>query len=124
MKLKTWHWSILILLLALSVVAEFTGHHGGGHAQPGHETPAVQDSHDTHDTQAAHDTQVDTHEAKPAEHQEVKHEEKSEEHGSNFWTKIPMFWILFGGVGCFVIIIFAKKLLGLIVYKKEDYYNE
>ena len=51
-----------------------------------------------------------------------------ESHGAtavhHFWEGIPMFWILFGAVGCGLIIIFAKKILGPIIYKKEDYYNE
>ena len=48
----------------------------------------------------------------------------SHHHGHHWWSSIPMFWIWFGGIGCFVITIFAKKILGPIIYKKEDYYNE
>lgn len=49
-----------------------------------------------------------------------------ESHGAtkHFWAGVPMFWILFGAIGCFIITFFAKKILGPIIYKKEDYYNE
>ena len=41
-----------------------------------------------------------------------------------FWfTGIPIFWIFFGFTGCTLMILFAKKILALIVYKKEDYYE-
>lgn len=43
---------------------------------------------------------------------------------THFWAAIPMFWIWFGALGCAVLILFGKKLLGPIVYKKEDYYKE
>ena len=42
----------------------------------------------------------------------------------HWWSGIPLFWIWFGALGCAVLILFAKKILGLFVYKKEDYYNE
>jgi Mn2+/Fe2+ NRAMP family transporter len=42
----------------------------------------------------------------------------------HWWSSIPLFWILFGGIGCAVLILFAKKILGLFIYKEEDYYNE
>jgi hypothetical protein len=44
--------------------------------------------------------------------------------GHHWWSSVPLFWIWFGAIGCFVITIFAKKVLGPIIYKKEDYYNE
>ena len=47
----------------------------------------------------------------------------SPEH-SNFWDTFPVFWALFGFAGCFVLTVFAKIILGKIIYKKEDYYNE
>jgi len=46
------------------------------------------------------------------------------EESHHWWSGIPMFWILFGGIGCAVITVFAKKILGPIIFKKEDYYNE
>lgn len=46
-------------------------------------------------------------------------------HGSDhWWSDIPMFWIWFGLIGCLLLIVFAKYLLALFIYKKEDYYNE
>lgn len=42
----------------------------------------------------------------------------------HWWSSIPLFWIWFGALGCAVLILFAKKILGLFIYKKEDYYNE
>ncbi len=42
----------------------------------------------------------------------------------HFWSGIPLWWIWFGGGGCAVLILFGKKLLGPIIYKKEDYYHE
>jgi hypothetical protein len=45
-------------------------------------------------------------------------------HGNHWWSSIPIFWILFGFIGCLALILLAKILLAPIVYKKEDYYNE
>ena len=46
-------------------------------------------------------------------------------HGSDhWWSDIPLFWIWFGLIGCLLLIVFAKNLLALFIYKKEDYYNE
>ena len=42
----------------------------------------------------------------------------------HFWfTKIPIFWILFGLIGCLILVFLAKKILAPILYKKEDYYE-
>lgn len=43
---------------------------------------------------------------------------------SHWWDTVPVFWILFGFIGCVVLIVFAKKMLAPIIYKKEDYYND
>jgi hypothetical protein len=43
---------------------------------------------------------------------------------SHLWNTLPVFWILFGFIGCALLIIFAKKILAPIIYKKEDYYND
>ena len=40
-----------------------------------------------------------------------------------WWSSIPAFWIFFGGIGCIVLIFFAKALGKLILYQKEDYYD-
>ncbi len=50
------------------------------------------------------------------------HHDPAESH--HWWSGIPLFWIWFGGIGCAVITLFAKKVLGPFIYKKEDYYNE
>jgi uncharacterized membrane protein YeaQ/YmgE (transglycosylase-associated protein family) len=40
-----------------------------------------------------------------------------------FWEKLPIFNIIFGFIGC-IIIIFVSKFLGhLFIQKKEDYYD-
>jgi lipid-A-disaccharide synthase-like uncharacterized protein len=42
----------------------------------------------------------------------------------HYWfTDIPLFWILFGLLGCFILIIFAKRVIAPVLYKKEDYYE-
>lgn len=43
---------------------------------------------------------------------------------SHWWDTIPVFWILFGFIGCIALIVFAKIILAPIIYKKEDYYND
>ncbi|MCP4220938.1 MAG: hypothetical protein GY765_40290 [bacterium] len=45
-------------------------------------------------------------------------------HESTHGWYFPGFWILFGAVGCGVLILFGKKVLGLFLYQKEDYYND
>jgi len=45
-------------------------------------------------------------------------------HQKHWWSSIPMFWILFGLIGCLLLIVFAKNILAPFIYKKEDYYNE
>ncbi len=42
---------------------------------------------------------------------------------SHWWSYIPGFYIAFGFIGCAVIIIFAKKIVNLLVDKEEDYYD-
>jgi len=42
----------------------------------------------------------------------------------HWWSDIPLFWIWFGFIGCLLLIVFGKYLLALLIYKKEDYYNE
>jgi Mn2+/Fe2+ NRAMP family transporter len=51
--------------------------------------------------------------------------EFADHHAANhFWSGIPLFWILFGSIGCVLLIVFAKMALAPFLYKKEDYYNE
>lgn len=102
----------LALMTALSIVAEFSGGHG---TQEAHETKAVHgDAQDVHAAQDTHDTH-DTH-AEPAA--------AGSHGGAHWWASVPFFWIWFGAVGCAVLILFGKKILGPVIYKKEDYYNE
>lgn len=69
--MKTWHWIVLAVLTAASLVAEFSMEH----------------------------------------------------HGDHWWSSIPAFYILYGFVGCVVIIFFSKALGKLVLQKKEDYYD-
>jgi len=99
----------LALMTALSIVAEFSGGHG---TQEAHETKAVHgDAQNTHAAQDTHDTH-----AEPAA--------AGSHGGAHWWASVPFFWIWFGAVGCAVLILFGKKILGPVIYKKEDYYNE
>ncbi|MCK4765544.1 MAG: hypothetical protein KAW12_25305 [Candidatus Aminicenantes bacterium] len=43
---------------------------------------------------------------------------------NHLWDTFPVFWVLFGFIGCAALIVFAKKILAPIIYKKEDYYND
>lgn len=45
------------------------------------------------------------------------------EHASHWWGAIPLFYILFGFVGCVVIIFFSKWLGARLLQRKEDYYE-
>ena len=40
-----------------------------------------------------------------------------------FWEKLPIFNVLFGFVGCIVIIVGSKVLGRLFIQKDEDYYG-
>lgn len=40
-----------------------------------------------------------------------------------FWEKLPIFNVLFGFVGCIVIIVGSKVLGRLFIQKDEDYYE-
>ena len=44
-------------------------------------------------------------------------------HGHNFWHTMPGFDILMGFVGGWALILFAKKLLGPLLQRDEDYYD-
>ncbi|MDI6765354.1 MAG: hypothetical protein QME52_00755 [Bacteroidota bacterium] len=45
------------------------------------------------------------------------------EHGTHWWSVIPLFYILFGFVGCVVIVFFSKAIGKIFLQKKEDYYD-
>jgi hypothetical protein len=51
------------------------------------------------------------------------------EHG--FWTRayhlaegMPVFWTIFGVLGCVLLVVVSKGLLAAVVARKEDYYGE
>ena len=47
-----------------------------------------------------------------------------EDHGqSHWWNKFPGFFILFGFLGCILLILFSKKL-GKFLLKDEEYYDD
>lgn len=111
MKLNKWQWvfvAFLAVLTIASIVAEFAGRH-----------------------ETAGTAEVGEHIQKHENEQNQEHGETGEAghgeaqgHTSHWWSGIPLFWIWFGIIGCGVLILFAKKILGPFVYKKEDYYNE
>jgi hypothetical protein len=41
----------------------------------------------------------------------------------HWWNTIPAFWILFGFIGCLILILVAKILGKLLLNRKEDYYD-
>ena len=45
-------------------------------------------------------------------------------HAAHWWAGIPLFWIMFGFIGCMVLMVVGKKILAPILYKQEDYYKE
>jgi len=44
-------------------------------------------------------------------------------HGEYWWSSIPLFYGIFGFVGCVLIIAASKGLGKLFLLKKEDYYD-
>lgn len=44
-------------------------------------------------------------------------------HYHNLWDIIPGFDVLFGLVGCGVLIIVAKKIVAPLIQRSEDYYE-
>lgn len=113
---KQWVFvAFLALMTAASIVAGFAGGHGT-HETP--ETKAVQsDAHDTHDAHAE-PVAGEPHKTPDA------HAAAGSHGGAHWWASVPLFWILFGAIGCAVLILFGKKVIGPVIYKKEDYYNE
>jgi hypothetical protein len=111
MKLTKWQWvfaAFLAVLTIASIVAEFAGHHEtAGTAEVGEHIQKHENEHNQ----------------EHGETSETGHGE-AQGHASHWWSGIPLFWIWFGIIGCGVLILFAKKILGPLVYKKEDYYDE
>ena len=53
------------------------------------------------------------------------------EHASGFWAtlfhvaeNVPVFWTVFGFLGCLLLVIVSKAIVGPIVSKHEDFYDE
>jgi hypothetical protein len=53
------------------------------------------------------------------------------EHAVGFWTAayhvaegLPVFWTLFGLLGCVLLVIISKAVVGPFIHKHEDYYDE
>ena len=44
-------------------------------------------------------------------------------HHHNWWDTLPGCVVLFGVLGCAVLIIAAKKIVGPLMQKREDYYE-
>ena len=44
-------------------------------------------------------------------------------HHHNWWDTLPGFDVLFGVLGCAVLIIAAIKIVGPLIQKREDYYE-
>ncbi len=40
-----------------------------------------------------------------------------------WWNSIPFFYILYGFIGCVLIIVISKALGKLFIQRKEDYYD-
>ena len=71
----------------------------------------------------------------PAEHgaavAEAGHAAVGAEAEHGFWTQayhvaenLPVFWTMFGVLGCLLLVIASKGILAAIVAKPEDYYGE
>ena len=55
----------------------------------------------------------------------------AEEHASGFWATlfhvaetVPVFWTVFGFLGCLLLVLVSKAVIGPIVSKHEDFYDE
>jgi len=53
------------------------------------------------------------------------------EHASGFWASlfhvaetVPVFWTVFGFLGCVLLVIVSKAIVGPVVSKHEDFYDE
>lgn len=45
------------------------------------------------------------------------------DYDSHWWNAIPGFYIIFGFVGCYALIYFAKWIGKLFILREEDYYD-
>jgi hypothetical protein len=133
-QMKKWQWAFvafLVIITLASIVADFTASHDSHNstdthatqAEEAHKTEEVQHTAEAHETEGHHKAEGTNHDT-DAHHAEVAHAAKADAHGGSHWWSFKTFWIWFGAFGTFVITIFAKKILGPIIYKKEDFYNE
>ena len=44
-------------------------------------------------------------------------------HGSEVWHTVPGFDVIIGFIGAWILILFAKKVMGPVLQRKEDYYE-
>lgn len=117
-------WVILGLLVVADVARIVTGfgHHEAAAAE---HTVAPAAEHAPHAAAAEHTAHAEP--AAPAAHGVGN--EHAESHG--FWAKayhvaenVPVFWTLFGFLGCVVIVVVSKSYGHFGVSVKEDYYGE
>ena len=45
------------------------------------------------------------------------------EEAAHFWWQIPGFDALYGFIGCFILMLFAKKVIYPLFSRREDYYD-
>ncbi len=113
------------VVLGLVVVADIArvttgfGHHAAAPAGEHAVAPAAE--HNTHAAVTPEHTAPAAHGATAAAHGEA--------HG--FWAKayhiaetVPVFWTLFGFLGCILIVVVSKSYGHFGVSVKEDYYSE
>ena len=56
-------------------------------------------------------------------HAETPGHDAVQAHVQHWWSGVPAFYILFGFIGCVLLIVVAKILGKLFLLKKEDYYD-
>ena len=45
-------------------------------------------------------------------------------HDEHWWSSVPIFYIIFGFVGCAVIIIVSKAIGKIFLLREENYYDD
>jgi hypothetical protein len=45
-------------------------------------------------------------------------------HDAGWWEQVPGFWAIYGFVGCVLIIVGSKAIGGILLQRKEDYFDE
>ncbi|MFT3830951.1 MAG: hypothetical protein QM691_14705 [Opitutaceae bacterium] len=110
-------WVLLGLLVAADIARITTGFE----AAATEHTVASAAEHESHTAVALENTGHSEHGAEPAGEHEA--------HG--FWAKayhiaenVPVFWTLFGFLGCVVIVVVSKSYGHFGVSEREDYYSE